>query len=144
MSYLYAWLYTKCVPGTWRVQRECRTPWDWSYRQIAVSCHAGAKNEPGFSGRAASTLIAETISPDPVCLFFVCLHRVSRYSFVYPSTHYVDQTCLELVRFPCLCLLSSGIKGVHHHSRHLIFIFILCVWVFVCMYVCTSVSFLFT
>ena len=32
-----------------------------------------------------------------------------------PGTHSVDQADFKLTEIACLCLLSAGIKGVHHH-----------------------------
>ena len=48
-----------------------------------------------------------------VSLFF--RDRISLYKNPgYPGTHSVDQTGLKLKRSTCLCLLSSGIKGLCH------------------------------
>jgi len=41
--------------------------------------------------------------------------RVSLCSPGFPVTHSVDQAGLEFKRSTCFCLLSSGIKSVHHH-----------------------------
>jgi hypothetical protein len=32
------------------------------------------------------------------------------------GTYYVDQAGLEFTKIHCLCLLSAGIKGVHHYQ----------------------------
>jgi hypothetical protein len=32
-----------------------------------------------------------------------------------PGTHFVDQSGLERQRSVCLCFLSAGTKGMHHH-----------------------------
>ena len=40
--------------------------------------------------------------------------RVSLCRSGYPGTHSVDQAGLKLIA-TCLCLPSSGIKGVRHH-----------------------------
>jgi hypothetical protein len=42
---------------------------------------------------------------------FVFFH-VSRVSSVFPETQYIDEIGLKLT---CLCLLSTGTKGMHRH-----------------------------
>jgi hypothetical protein len=56
--------------------------------------------------------------------------RVSLYRPGCPGTHFVDQAGVETQKSACLCLPSSGIKGVLHHTR-LGFSF-MCVSVSVC------------
>ena len=59
-----------------------------------------------------------------VCLFvclFVCFlggffETESLYSLGCPGTYSVDQAGLELTEITCLCLLSAGIKDVHHQT----------------------------
>lgn len=46
--------------------------------------------------------------PDFICLFLFC-------AVLSPGTHCIDQAGLELSDPPTDCLLSAGIKGIHHH-----------------------------
>jgi hypothetical protein len=55
--------------------------------------------------------------------FLVFQDRVSLYSPGCPGAHFVDQAGPDLRNPACLCLLSAGIKGVHHHARLLMYFF---------------------
>lgn len=49
-------------------------------------------------------------------LFFVLFQdSISLYGPGWLRIHYVGQTDFKL-RESCLCLLSAGVKGVHHHT----------------------------
>ena len=50
-------------------------------------------------------------------LIFCSWERVSLCSPVWPGTLYVDLAGLKLIEIPCLCLLSAGVKGIHHHAQ---------------------------
>jgi hypothetical protein len=43
--------------------------------------------------------------------------RVSLCSSGCPGTHFVDQAWPRIQKSACLCLLSAGIKGVHHYAQ---------------------------
>lgn len=53
----------------------------------------------------------------PDYMAFVVIETVSLCSSAWPGTLYGDQVDVKLKRSACTCLLSTGIKGMCHHSQ---------------------------
>jgi hypothetical protein len=72
----------------------------------------------GFGFRVGFVVVLVVDFVVVVVVLFVFRDNVSLCSPGCPGTHFVDQAGLELRDPPAsLCLPSSGIKGVCHHTR---------------------------
>lgn len=83
---------------------------------VRVSCHVSAGIERVSSGRAANALNCWVI--------YLSNHFLLDFwdrVFAWLSwNYYVEQTVLNPQRSSSLCLLCSGIKGMHHHVWHIL------------------------